>query len=172
MSNYTKTCDRCGVTVPGSSEAVKYINTGFFSAGNYCKKCIEEMEVKKKAEKQEKKEKELERKSDNSFSDGSSFSDLDGWGKFLVVMKWIFSYIWGGPYLIVQGYKTRNKFWFFTGIEFTIVLIIGAVIMNAIPGLTESTEPLHVFLTYLIGGLLLINVVALVVYWVKYREEY
>ena len=86
-------------------------------------------------------------------------------------MKWIFSYVWGGPYLIIQGYKTRNKFWFFAGIEFTIVLIVAAVIMNAIPGLTESTEPLHIFLTYLIGGLLVINIIALVVYWVKYREE-
>ncbi len=150
-------CDSCGVK-KGFDDGWKLGN----SAAT-CPKCQLETKVLKEQEKELKRRKNEYKRShkDKDFTGGSSsFSDLDGWSKFLVIMKWIFSYVWGGPYLIIQGLRTRDKFWLFTGIESTIVLIFAAVTMQLIPNLTESTEPLHIFLTYLIGGLLLINIIA------------
>ena len=176
-------CDKCGKV--GSDV---YSTFGDFPGyKRLCSRCDENLRKEKKdKEKLQKdldsikvKQKELERKKDEykssstreRTSSGSSFSDLGVWGIFLVIIKWIFSFVWGGPYLAIQGYKNKNKFWLITGIEFTLVFIFAAIVVNVIPGLTESTEPLHVFLTYLIGGLLVINIIALIVYWVKYREE-
>jgi uncharacterized ion transporter superfamily protein YfcC len=161
-------CDSCGVK-QGPSAGWKVAN----SAAT-CPKCQQEMKVLKMQEKELERNKDEFKKRNKTreyTSNSSSLSDLSGWEKFLVIMKWIFSFVWGGPYLAIQGYKNKNKFWLITGIEFTLVFIFAAIVVNLIPGLTESTEPLHVFLTYLIGGLLVINIIALIVYWVKYREE-
>lgn len=156
-------CDSCGVK-KGPVDGWKVGNSAAI-----CPKCQLEMKVLKLQEEElDRKKNEFKkskRKRDNTFSGSSS-----AWEKFLVIMKWIFSFVWGGPYLTIQGYKTQNKFWVITGIEFTIVFVVSAVLVNVIPDLTEPSEPIHVFLSNLIGGLLFINIMALVVYLVKYRD--
>lgn len=155
-------CDYCGVK-KGPVDGWKVGNSGAI-----CPKCQMEMKVLKLQEEELKRRKreDKESKRNNTYSSGSS-----GWEKFLVIMKWFFCFLWGGPYLAIQGYKTKNRFWLISGIEFTVVIIIFAILVNLMPDFTNSTEPMHIALTYIFGILFVVNIVGLIVYWVKYREE-
>lgn len=130
----------------------------------------EQLEMKKELKKANETTYKTTRSTSNTTSSGW-WSDSTTWEKIWAVIKWMFCVVWGGPYLLIKGIKTRNKFWLFTGIEFTLVFIAFAIVISAIPDLTSSTNSFHVFLSYLFGVLFLINIVALIYYWVKLREQ-
>ena len=147
---------------PKGSSAVKQVvfGTGFGQGyDDLCNKCRDEL----KRDKQQQK---------SSSGTVKSQSSSNVWGIIWQVLKWIFSPIWGGPYLIISGLKNKSKLWLSMGIEFTLVLIVFAILTNAIPDFTTSENAFYNVLSTIFGVLFIGNLIALIVYIVKFKDDF
>jgi len=161
IKNGENVCDRCG------ARGVKLsFSGGLFSNQSVCGRCNDEINHQKEIKKQSKQN--SSGSSSRTASNRSSGLDITFWS----VIKWIFCPIWGGPYLVIKGLRHDNKFWLIAGIEFTIALLIFMILTSKIPDLTSSTERFHQLISSFFGVLFIANIIILILFYVKYNDEY
>ncbi|MDE6415187.1 MAG: hypothetical protein K2K48_07200 [Anaeroplasmataceae bacterium] len=157
-------CDRCGAVSTGLN---KGWNVG--NSGAVCASCLEQEKQTKLLKEQNKllKKQSQAKKSNEDSSKGDSQIGLI-LGKFLIlIFKWIFCFIWGGPYILYKGIKKKSKLWIFVGVEFIMMFIIYAIIAYSFP----EEHPLY-YINYILIALLLPNVAILIYYYAKRRNDF
>ena len=157
-------CDQCGAIKTSGNSFGWNVNNSFAICADCLKKRKlmklqeEELLSAKKERKQlakEKKAKQARRKQNDSYKTSSNAS------KVLMVIKWIFFFIWGGPYLLINGIKEKDKIWIIIGGEFTLFLILSMVGLSVFP----DGHSLY-WINYIFIIPLLLNLIPLI-YYVK-----
>ena len=129
-----------------------------------CPMCIKKEKLMKEQSKYLKRQSREPRS--YSYDRGSWKDDITFW----TVVKWLLSPYWAGPYLLYVGIKYRRRFWLGIGIEATLLFPILILLLNLVPQMTDYDHPMYNITGYIFLGLCLINVVLLVVYWIRLKE--
>ena len=169
MSNLWR-CERCGNQTNNRKTFSKGLSTLYV-----CGRCYDELNSLKRQEKEAKKA-ENERKAEESAEkrarkdeiaqeQGYSSHSAKVWHHVGIVLKWIFFFLWGGPYLLIKGIKEKSKLWIIIGVEFTVFMIVFFVTVTVFP----QGHYLY-WINYIIATLMLINLVQLI-YYIKANKN-
>ncbi|MDE6660961.1 MAG: hypothetical protein K2J93_03950, partial [Anaeroplasmataceae bacterium] len=156
-------CDKCGAM----SKKAKGWKVKIFG-GTVCASCLQQEKQTKLLEEQTKllKGESVSSEDDNSSKSNSQIGLVIG--RFLILFfKWIFCFIWGGPYILYKGVKGKSKLWILVGIEFIIVFMLGVITTNLFP---EGHS--FYYLNYIFVALILVNVGILIYFYVKKRHDF
>lgn len=154
-------CDQCGAVKGGiNSKGWDVCNSSAICGDCLRKRKILKLQEKEleEAKKERKVRDKLESKQEYSKNQGSKGSTL------LIVLKWIFYFIWGGPYLLFNGIKLKNKIWIIIGLEFTLFLILSLISVSFI----KEGSNLY-WINYIFIVPLLLNLIPLI-YFYKYEK--